>query len=371
MPEITLPKASQQILSTHHEFSPPPEAKAHPLSILIQSVILLGSWSLAFPFIQLALKDGMHPGELASLRYTLAAVFLIPFLFLKSKKLPFAGTLPQKKDWWRFAVCGLLGFALYNLLLNIGETSMTPSASCLINCTAPIFAAFLGIIFCKDHLTLWGWIGASVALGGVAIVAMSNGAVSASNLQGPLVLLLSCFLTAIFTLLQHPLIQRYGPMCSLAWIVLFGTLCLSIWLPSGIVELYHVPPKTFLNVLGLAIFPSVLGYACWSSLVGKLGAANACILLYGEPPLTIISSIFLTGDQLTLGIVIGGTIVLTGMFVARLRPVRNAPILRRKRTKKKKHFRPFHNHKNCHSPDCKRAHPPKRKQPSRPPSGTP
>ncbi|QCE32736.1 DMT family transporter [Acetobacteraceae bacterium] len=347
MTENPTPATSQQILSTHHEFSPHPDAKGDTFATIIQSIVLLGSWSLAFPFIQLAMKGGMEPGGLASIRYTLAAVFLLPFFFLKSKKLPHAGTLPQKQDWWRFAICGLLGFSLYNLLLNIGETSLTPSASCLMNCTAPIFAAFLGIIFYKEHLNKWGWVGAGVALFGVGIVAASTGQISAANLQGPMVLLLSCFLTAIFSLLQRPLIQRYGPMCSLAWIVLFGALFLVFWLPSGISGLLHASRATYLNVLGLAIFPSVLGYACWAALVGRLGAANACILLYAEPPLTIISSMFLTGDRLTFGILFGGSVVLTGMFVARLRPVRNAPILRRKKKKKKKpNYRPFHQRKN-------------------------
>ncbi|QCE34475.1 DMT family transporter [Acetobacteraceae bacterium] len=278
----------------------------------LQALITIVSFASAFPFIQMVERGGVDASALTALRYGFSALFFLPFCFHRRY-------LPEKKDLPRILVCALLGTALYSFLLNYGEKNVSASAASLIVSACPIIAAFIGALFLNEKLSAFGWIGSFIALAGVAIVCFSHGAISAEDPYSPLIVLLASCFSGSYTVLQRPIVQRYGAMKTLGYMTVIAGLCSLPFLPTGLMELSHSDLTTRVSLGLLVICPTLIGYGCWAAFCGEIGGAKAGIILYAIPPITIILSIFLEGDLPTLPVLLGGAIALSGMAVTKIR----------------------------------------------------
>ncbi|QCE32735.1 hypothetical protein FAI41_03575 [Acetobacteraceae bacterium] len=286
----------------------PPVSK---LKLSLQGIITLLSFASAFPFIQMAVQGGLSASGLSALRYDLAALFFLPFCFNRKY-------LPEKKDLPRIFICTFLGISCYSFLLNYGERSVSASATSLIVCASPVFSAFLGAFFLNEKLTLFAWIGSFIALSGVAIVCFSHGEITADNFSGPLIVLTAALCTGGYTVLQRPIVKRYGSLRTLGYFTILSAFFLLPFLPSGLSELQHSPLKTWLSLVELVLLPTLIGYGCWAAFCGEIGGAKAGIILYAIPPIVMILSILLEGEIPGKMTLIGGAIVLSGMAVTKM-----------------------------------------------------
>ena len=74
-------------------------------------------------------------------------------------------------------------------------------------------------------------------------------------------------------------------------------------------------PRAVVGLLYLAIPGLALGQWFWQEGVAKLGAARAGLYLYLEPLATMALAVPLLGESFGPVIALGGTLVLTGVFV--------------------------------------------------------
>ena len=75
----------------------------------------------------------------------------------------------------RIVLLGLLGFAFYNIALNIGEQSIPAGPAALLIQTLPIWTALAAIVFLGERLRPWGWIGIAVSFAGALVIALGKG----------------------------------------------------------------------------------------------------------------------------------------------------------------------------------------------------
>ena len=136
-------------LASCHAASWPHEHALHPVVARTarQPLIAAGavaftivSWASAFPFIRIGLH-GLTPLQLAAARFATAAVLIVAWLAVRRPRVPTRG------DALRFLLCGFLGIALYNALLNTGEQTVSAGAASFIVNTLPIFTALLAAVF--------------------------------------------------------------------------------------------------------------------------------------------------------------------------------------------------------------------------------
>ena len=66
-----------------------------------------------------------------------------------------AAARADRGDALRFLLCGFLGIALYNALLNTGEQTVSAGAASFIVNTLPIFTALLAAVFLGERFNRW------------------------------------------------------------------------------------------------------------------------------------------------------------------------------------------------------------------------
>ncbi|WP_321926300.1 DMT family transporter [Burkholderia sp. BCC1998] len=270
------------------------------------------SWASAFPFIRIGLH-GLAPLQLAAARFATAAVLAIAWLAWRRPRMPASG------DALRFLVCGLLGIALYNALLNTGEQTVSADAASFIVNTLPIFTALLAAVFLRERFNRRGWLGSLVSLAGIAVIAhgQPGGLVLGS---GSTLILGAALCSASYFVLQRRLIPVYGALPCAAYTLLAGALLLTPWLPGALASLGGGASRdTALAVLVLGIFPAALGYATWTFALGYFGAARAANFLYLTPAVATVLSMALTGERPGIETVCGGLLAIAGVIFVALR----------------------------------------------------
>lgn len=282
--------------------TPLPRSNALPALAVLVTVI---SWGSAFPSIRVAL-GGMDPLPLAAARFAMAGFLSLLFLLITRP------ALPRGIDAVRFAACGGIGIALYNLLLNTGQKTVAAGAASFIVNVAPVLTVIFATLFLKERFRRWAWIGMAVSMAGVGLIA--SGQPGGLRFGGGATLLIGAAVaTATYFVLQRPLVSRYGALPSSALTLLAGALWLSPWLGRGVQQALAASWQVQAALIFLALFPAAIGYAAWTYALGHFGAARGSNFLYMVPVVASTVAVPLTGELPVWTTLAGGMMALGGV----------------------------------------------------------
>ena len=123
----------------------------------------------------------------------------------------------------------------------------------------------------------------------------------------------------LFSVLLRRQAVPLPPLTFLTVQIACGTMVI---LPFFLVDLlffsggFELNASTALPMMYFAIFPGILAYAFWNHGVHRIGPAKAAIFMYLTPVFaSVMAGIFL-GERLGLFHVIGGLLILAGLFLA-------------------------------------------------------
>lgn len=254
------------------------------------ALLTLLFWASAFPAIRVGL-GGLGPGSLALLRFLLATGLL--WLVLKASRSP----LPplRREDRFRFALAGFLGIALYHLALNLGERTVSAGSASFLISASPIFTALLARFFLGERLSPWGWLGLGLAFLGVGLIAWGEGGGVRLEAGAGLVLL-SALASALYLILQKPLLRRYPSGAATLYTFALGTLPLGLFLPELLARWPEAPWSARLSALYLGAFPGALAYFLWTYALARTPASRLSGFLYLSPILALVLSYLWLGE---------------------------------------------------------------------------
>ncbi len=299
---------------TQPQESTSPYTKKYFYLIILLPIIF---WAFAFPFIKIGLEE-LSPINLTILRlFTTCAVFLV-FLVGFPKKFSHI----QKKDIVPLFLLGFFGLVVYHLGLNYGETYISPSVASLIIATIPVFTVIFATLFLKEKLTRKIAIGVPLSLCGVVIISLtgtSGNPFEMTYLTAALAVLISAFVGAGYTIAGKKLLQRYSALSLTVYAFLFGSIGLLPFLSSSLItEVTSLSWVGWGAVLFLALLPTVIGYILWYVALEIKTASEISVFLYFIPVLSTVISYFLFQEPITLLFILGGVLVIGGLFIVNM-----------------------------------------------------
>ena len=283
--------------------------RAH-LSLLAVVVVWAGSFSV----IKKLLDDGVAAGDIAIVRYAIAAPGFA-YILWRARGLPGL----TRGDAARVASAGLLVVVGYHMFLNVGERYTTSGIAALVVALAPgmtmIFAFALGL----DRISFERVVGLAVAFVGVAIVvAFGTGSdLSFESAKGPLIALGAPLAFALYNVILKPLFSRYDLLALTAASSLVGMVGLVPSVRGSTVDtIVDGTASEAVLLLYLGVFATLLGYIFWNVGLKALGPTRAVSYTYAISPLAVTFGAIFLDEPVTVWLALGALLVVGGIAAA-------------------------------------------------------
>ncbi|MBI4571814.1 MAG: EamA family transporter [candidate division NC10 bacterium] len=201
----------------------------------------------------------------------LLAIFRPHLLRIRPRDLPF------------FALYGFIGVTL-NFWAYFSAVKFTTLAVAItLLYTYPAFVALLSAVFLRERLTATKLVAIAVTLFGSALVAQVHQADWLRlNLRGILFGLLSGLSMATYSIFGKRALARYAPWTVVLYAFAAGGLFLALMSGPRLLPAIRYPAVAWLWILGLALIPSLGGYALYTLGLRDLPASQASIIATWE-----------------------------------------------------------------------------------------
>lgn len=287
--------------------------KNKPLVGHITAFITILIWGTTFVSTKTLLKD-FSPIEILFFRFVLGFLAL---LLVYPHKLK----LIEKKHELVFAAAGLCGVTLYYLFENIALTYSMASNVGVVVSIAPFFTAILAHYFLAgEKLKPNFFVGFTAAITGIILISYSGSTTFKLNPLGDLLAVLAAIDWAVYSVLSRKIgTYGYNSIAATRRIFFYGLLFM---LPTLFIFDFQFGFERFakatnvLNIMFLGLAASALCFVTWNFSVKLLGAVKTSVYIYMVPVVTVVSSVIVLHEKITLMSAIGIVLTLVGLFVS-------------------------------------------------------
>lgn len=279
------------------------------LSLILAAVF----WGTNYAATKFA-AGSIPPAGVVAFRFALGAALLygVLRLFEPESRL-------RRKDVLPMIGLGWLGMAGAQTAFTFGVSLTSAANTGLIFATAPIWGLLVGFLRGLERPTPRGVFGVALSIGGIAAVFYDGLGAQDTSLTGDLLVLVAAFCVGNYTVFSMPVLERYTPLAVATYPVLFATplvaLVASPFLAS--LEWSGVGVGVWGAVAFAGIFATAYTFAAWQRGISRIGANRVLVYQYLITLTGVTSGIIFFGETLGVNKVIGGVVILVGVYLAR------------------------------------------------------
>ena len=286
------------------------KATHHTELTLLMAVLLLGTNPVAVKYA----VSAVPPLPFVALRFTVAGLLLLGAVrYLRS------GGGVERRDLLSMIGVGAIGVGMTNMLFTSGVNLTSASDTALLYAVVPVWGMILGSVLGLERPTLMGILGVGLAFLGIIVVVYGGLGGSDSSLKGNLLVLGATVCWGSYTVLSLPLLKKYSPLVVAAYTMLFGGLATLPFAFPGFLDLDWdaMSVGVWAAVAYSTTLVAALGFFAWQQGVSRIGVNKVLVYQYLITLVGVVSGIVLLGEGLGVNKVIGGAIILLGVYLAR------------------------------------------------------
>ena len=280
----------------------------HLLAFFVAAV-----WGVSFVSTSKLLDAGIQPTEIYIIRFVIAYLVILALTFRKIMS-------DSLKDELLFMICGLCGGSIYYIGENTAlQYTLVTNVSLLVTLSPIITVLLTKMMYKTEQLSKGFIVGSIIAFIGVACVIFN----SSFNIEvKPLGDLLSIFAAvsfAIYCIVVKKLNARYDTLFISRKIFFYGVITA---LPFLTFQDHFMDfailkePVVWMHILFLGVVCSMLAFILWNEAINKLGASRASNYLYFSPVITLIASVWLLNENVSIVGYIGCALTIGGVIVS-------------------------------------------------------
>jgi drug/metabolite transporter (DMT)-like permease len=273
---------------------------------------------------KVVLGSGLSSLELTQIRNTCAALLFLAFLLVFARSRLRVG----RRELAFLLAFGLVGVALVQWLYFVAIENLPVGVALLIEFTAPLFVALFARFVYKEHIRRRIWVAVAMCLIGLALVVELWAGVAFSTLGVTAAFGGALALTAYLLMAERERQHRdpaslsfYGflfatmlwavvqPLWDFPWDVLDDTVSL-----QGNLSEYSAP--VWALVAFIVVIGTMVTFTLLTGALRHLSATRASIVATLEPVVATFVAWAWLGETLGATQLIGGAVVLAGIFVA-------------------------------------------------------
>jgi len=279
------------------------------LSDVLDLLVLSALWGASFLFMRIAAPE-LGPVVLSFLRAAIAALFLLPFLLFRN------GTTELKAHWKKLAAVGILNSAIPFFLLAFATLYLSGGFASIINATAPLWAAVIAWIWLSEKLDGSRAAGLIIGFAGVVVLVWNKAGI---DLPGVFLAVLAAISAAFFYGIGANFTKKYMQGINTLVVATGSMVAAAVVLLPAAVLYWPVEPVSVLawvtiGIMGVA--STGVAYVLYFRLIVNVGPAKAITVTYLIPGFAVIWGSIFIDEKLTMNMVIGCAIILTGTALA-------------------------------------------------------
>lgn len=286
---------------------------SNPVLYHLLAFFVAAVWGVSFVSTSKLLDAGIQPTEIYIIRFVIAYLVILALTFRKLMS-------DSLKDEALFMICGLCGGSIYYIGENTAlQYTLVTNVSLLVTLSPIITVLLTKMMYKTEQLSKGFIVGSIIAFIGVACVIFN----SSFNIEvKPLGDLLSIFAAvsfAIYCIVVKKLNARYDTLFISRKIFFYGVVTA---LPFLTFQDHFMDfailkePVVWMHILFLGVVCSMLAFILWNEAINKLGASRASNYLYFSPLITLIASVWLLNENVSIVGYIGCALTIGGVIVS-------------------------------------------------------
>jgi drug/metabolite transporter (DMT)-like permease len=280
--------------------------------LVISLVIGIVAISFAAVLVRLAQGTGAPALSIAAWRLVVSSVVLLPFAWA-TRREEIRGL--DRRELGLLALAGLflgLHFAAW-----IGSLQYTSVASSVVLVSmGPVFVGLGSWLFLHEKPSAQMGAGIALAAAGSIVISWGDLGQGQGQLFGDLLALAGAIMVAAYLMIGRTVRGQLSltTFIALVYGVAMGTL-LAIVLVTG-QPMTGFGREAWLWMLALGLVPQLVGHSTLNWALRYLSATFVAIIMLAEPIGSGILAFIILGETVTWTTAIGGTVVLTGIYIA-------------------------------------------------------
>jgi drug/metabolite transporter (DMT)-like permease len=276
---------------------PPIPRELAGIALALVSAVAFGTLAI---FGKLAYREGAEPLPLLAIRFAFASVLLAGYVLVTRRHL-----LLPRRELVQLSALGAIGYAGETVLFFSALQHATAAVVSLVFYSYPIWTVLVGFATKLEPFRKQLVIALALGTGGVVLIfSLPRG-----GLLGPLLALAAAVTVAIFFLATQLVIGHVDPISSAMWTAVSAALALGIaTLAAGDSLPLEAVPHAF--ALGVA---TAVAFATVYEAIVRIGSSRASVATMLEPVTTIALAAMFLGERLTVGVLIGATLIIAAL----------------------------------------------------------
>lgn len=252
------------------------------------------------------------PLTFAFLRFLLAGIIIIPFLFKKNFIKAFLQLIPVS----------LLG-AINIIFFILGLKVTTATISQLLYTGVPLLTAIFLFVLFKERIARNKKVGIMIGFLGVILVVLlpilEKGTQFSGTLLGNLLISGGVIVYSLYNIYSKKKQKIYSPFIITAtfiWTTLLALLPLFLWELTLYSSWWNsLSLSSIFSLIYVAIISTIFIFLLIQYSLKHGGAILASMQFYLAPIFAYVFAYLILGERLTMGLVVGGTLALLGIYI--------------------------------------------------------
>ena len=263
------------------------------------------------------LVGSVHPYSAAFFRFAIASVLLLLVTWRREGRLASLSL----QQLLAVGALGLTGIFAYNLFFFQGLSLIGAGRAALIIALNPVFITLTSALIHKEGLPARRLLGILLSVCG-AILVITRGQpqlIFEGGIGRGELLIFGCVISwTLYSVIGKTAMRGLSPLSAVCWSSLFGTAFLLIpaLMQGSFAEALHFSAGAWLAIGYLGLFGTVVGFLWYFQGIRAIGPSRAAVFINFVPVNGVLLATLLLGEALTLSVLAGGALVVTGSYLA-------------------------------------------------------
>jgi drug/metabolite transporter (DMT)-like permease len=225
----------------------------------------------------------------------------------------------DRRDLFKLALCGALGFALNQSLFYEGLNFTTPVDASVIHVLNPILVVVFAFLIIREKITATKIAGIGLgAAGALLLILFGRQAGSGEHSAlGNFLVFLNMVFYALYLVVLKPLTAKYHTSTILKWVSLFGFLFVVPFSvkPALSIHFGGFTPYAWIALGFIILFSTFFAYLLINFALKRVSPSVVSYYNYLQPVIAAVSSVSIGEGRITWMKIVAAVLIFTGVYV--------------------------------------------------------